>query len=151
MDGYKHTALNFAVFAPLAAAGLLYGQAESVLTFGAGFVIGTLFITPDLDLRYNDAARRWRGLKWVWAPYHRLSRHRGMSHTYVLGPISRLLYLGVWLAPLAYLLWPETVKWDVLLWPVLQVTGGYVIAQWVHLMADGIWPFMPARKSGRRT
>lgn len=151
MHGYEHTTLNLAVFAPLAATGLFYGRMEGVLTFGAGYLIGTLLITPDLDLRYNDAARRWGLLRVLWAPYHLMSKHRGMSHTYVLGPLTRLLYISAWLWPVAYLFRPETVNWDALLWPAVQVIAGYVVAQWLHLMADGIWPFMPARVSGRRS
>ncbi|MGB9860807.1 MAG: DUF2227 family putative metal-binding protein, partial [Candidatus Bipolaricaulaceae bacterium] len=40
-----------------------------------------------------------------WRPYSFLFRHRGLSHHPVLGPLSRFLYLGIWLALLGLLLW----------------------------------------------
>lgn len=160
MHGYQHTTLNLAVLAPLWAVGLAAGRAPDVHLFGAGYLIGTLLITPDLDLRFNDAARRWGVLRFVWTPYHLLSRHRGMSHTYLLGPLSRLLYLTAWVVPLLLLGGAVQLKDLTSLHlastspgPVLaalQVMAGYLVSQWMHLMADGIWPFMPARASRRR-
>lgn len=151
MHGYQHTALNLAAFVPLGVVGLLQGRVEGVLTFGAGFLIGTFLITPDLDLRYNDAARRWGPLRVLWTPYHLLSRHRGLSHTYLLGPLTRVLYISAWIWPFVYGMRPRAIDWDVLIWPAAQVMAGYVVAQWLHLMADGIWPLMPDRRSGRRS
>lgn len=68
-------------------------RAKAVLAFA----VGTLLITQDLDLRCNDASRRWVALRFVWMPYHLLSKHRGVSHTYLLGLVTRLLYLAAWL------------------------------------------------------
>lgn len=157
MHGYQHTALNFAVFAPLGAVGLFAGRVDAVLAFGVGFAVGTLLITPDLDLRFNDAARRWGALRFVWTPYHLLSKHRGVSHTYLVGPVTRLLYLAAWVLPALLLTGavrpgelgrggvPAGVRMA-----AAQGMAGYLVSQWLHLMADGIWPFMPARASRRR-
>lgn len=152
MHGYQHTALNMAFFAPLAAVGLALDQTVSVVAFGAGYLVGTLWITPDLDLRWNDAARRWGPLRFIWTPYHLFSRHRGMSHTYLLGPLTRLLYLGAWIAlalALAGVLKRGDNTWAVPAGTWLlagQVTAGYFLSQWLHLMADGIWPLMKQRR-----
>lgn len=151
MHGYQHTALNMAVFAPLAAFGVFLDREAAVAAFGAGYLIGTLLVTPDLDLRWNDAARRWGPLRFIWTPYHLFSRHRGMSHTYLLGPLTRLVYLGVWvllaLMAAGVLQRGPSVALSAGSWLIVaQVTAGYFMSQWMHLMADGIWPFVRSRR-----
>ncbi|MBZ9714398.1 DUF2227 family putative metal-binding protein [Deinococcus multiflagellatus] len=148
MMGWQHTALNLSVFAPLAGLGVWAGQDQVVLAVGAGYLIGTLYVTPDLDLPLNDAARRWGPLRFIWVPYHRLSRHRGMSHTYVLGPLIRLLYLAVLMWPLVALFRPEIDTGR-----AAQVLAGYLASQWLHLLADGYWPVgrRPRRTLAKRT
>lgn len=121
------------------------------LAFALAYLAGTFFLTPDLDLaeRGVRAVGRWGVLGVLWRPYGRLFRHRGLSHTWVLGPLTRLGYL----AGLLYLLylgarevlaflgvtwrlgpwvWSKEVVWAALL--------GYYLSQWLHLAADGIWP-----------
>lgn len=111
------------------------------------YVIGTFMITPDLDLADGkvNAKRRWGPLGWLWVPYGVISRHRGRSHSYVLGPVSRLLYLLLFagLALAALRLFGVDFR------PVFKhpgagacwMLGGYLISQWLHLIADGIWPW----------
>lgn len=39
--------------------------------------------------------RRWGRLAFLWWPYAKLFRHRGISHHVLWGPLTRLLYLTV--------------------------------------------------------
>jgi len=65
-----------------------------LLLFGGTYVFSSLLLSPDLDLRKNLARRRWGPLGFIWAPYSRIFKHRGISHNLVLGPLTRLIYLG---------------------------------------------------------
>jgi len=117
------------------------------------YLLGTFLITPDLDLAEQQvrAKGRWGWLGWLWVPYGWMFAHRGLSHTWLIGPLTRLLYLGAvglvvfWLcgAIMSYLgldislqaqlkAPPQEVFWALVL--------GYYTSQWLHLIADGIWP-----------
>ncbi|MGB9757862.1 MAG: DUF2227 family putative metal-binding protein [Candidatus Bipolaricaulaceae bacterium] len=83
----------------------LFGLGKELLPLGLAYLLGSLFLSPDLDLWGSRATRRWGILRFLWRPYSFLFRHRGLSHHPVLGPLSRFLYLGIWLALLGLLLW----------------------------------------------
>jgi uncharacterized metal-binding protein len=129
------------------------GYPQTGAALGLGLCFGTLLVTPDLDLHLNDARRHWGSLRFIWGPYAALSRHRSLSHTYLLGPTIRLLYLAVWLPGPAVLVWQ-------LLGDRIQVTSthvrwlalaaiGYYLAQWLHLVGDGILPLTQRPRSRR--
>ncbi|MEM9673975.1 MAG: DUF2227 family putative metal-binding protein, partial [Bacteroidota bacterium] len=68
---------------------------------GIGCFCG-IFISPDLDMRQRTVSEttllRWSsgiGYIWIflWYPYAMLFRHRGISHTPIIGTITRVLYL----------------------------------------------------------
>ena len=60
---------------------------------GLAFLVGGLWLSPDLDTRSNPT-RRWGPLRLLWWPYRRLLRHRSLlSHSPLLGTAGRLLYL----------------------------------------------------------
>ncbi|MBC7098181.1 DUF2227 family putative metal-binding protein [Candidatus Bipolaricaulota bacterium] len=74
-------------------AGGLAGVEEGDLTvFSLSYVAASLLLSPDLDLARSDPSRRWGALRFLWAPYAALFRHRGISHS-PLGPLTRVLYL----------------------------------------------------------
>ena len=67
------------------------------LTAALAFLVGGLWLSPDLDTR-SRPSRRWGWLSVLWWPYRRLVRHRGwLSHTPLLGTATRLLLLLGWL------------------------------------------------------
>jgi len=121
--------------------------------FIGSYLLGTFLITPDLDLaeRPVRARGRWGWLGWLWVPYGWMFAHRGLSHTWIVGPLTRILYLSAvgmvvyWLftAILGYLglninlqaqlqAPPQEILWGLVL--------GYYASQWLHLIADGIRP-----------
>lgn len=70
------------------------GWAWSIL---GGLLLSTLLLSPDLDLIHSHPSRGWGVLRWIWWPYQRMLRHRGISHWPFLGTATRCLYLVVML------------------------------------------------------
>lgn len=83
---------------PLFLGGLVYGDVASIAEIGlfaAAYVVSSLLLSPDLDLKANGARKRWGPLGFIWGPYAHAFRHRGASHSLVLGPLTRLAYLAI--------------------------------------------------------
>ncbi len=79
---------------------------SGALGAGLAFLVGGLWLSPDLDTRSN-ATRRWGWLRWLWWPYRRGLSHRSvLSHSPLLGSTGRLLYLALWITLLSWLLQP---------------------------------------------
>ncbi|GBE17996.1 hypothetical protein BMS3Abin16_00584 [archaeon BMS3Abin16] len=92
--------------------------------FALGFLVSFFLFSPDLDSR-SASYRRWGALRFFWLPYIFVFRHRGLSHNPILGPLSRLIYVGL---PL-YLI---SVKYDLRL-PAFSVELGlfFLLGFWV--------------------
>lgn len=82
----------------------------------AGYTLGWVFLSPDLDLPRSNPLRRWGALKWIWIPYEKTHDHRGLSHWPIVGSMGRSLYLGL---PIFALLWLRNPN---------------ILAQWPELM-----------------
>lgn len=160
-SGRTHNALNLGLLA-LGLGAVFWVAPERfadgwprVFAFAGAYVVGTLLLSPDLDLAHGrvNAKRNWGALGALWVPYGRAFAHRGVSHTYLLGPLTRLLYLALLALPPALLLWALwPAAWATLLGHAQAATSlgpalltGYVLSQWLHLMADGIWPWHEGR------
>jgi uncharacterized metal-binding protein len=129
---------------------------EGVLVGTGSFLVGGLWLSPDLDTRSN-ATRRWGALALLWWPYRRLLSHRSaLSHTPLLGSAGRLLYLAAVVALLSQLLQPlgtppagrvvESLRTLVERRPPLLLTAlaGLEASSWLHLLQDGDpWPRVP--------
>lgn len=64
---------------------------------GISYLLGGLFLSPDLDT-YSRPYQRWGYLRWLWWPYRQWIPHRSvLSHGPIIGTVLRLLYGGVWL------------------------------------------------------
>ena len=129
------------------------------------FVVGGLWLSPDLDVRSN-ALRRWGALRWIWWPYRRLLPHRSLfSHGPLIGMALRL----VWLLALTLLIWKAAAS---LLapafptpsqaWPdlvsalrhhprtLISILVGLEGSVWLHLILDGDPLPAECRKPWRR-
>jgi uncharacterized metal-binding protein len=116
---------------------------------GLAFLIGGLWLSPDLDTP-SRPTRRWGPLSLLWWPYRRLLSHRSLlSHAPLLGTTLRLAYLGV-LGALAALLLaplggPAPARWleqATALWAgqrplLLTALVGLEASSWLHLLQDG--------------
>ena len=68
---------------------------QQALLFFGSYVFSMFLMSPDLDLSKSDAFQRWGLLRWMWFPYAWIFRHRQISHHPLLGPLSRILYIGI--------------------------------------------------------
>ena len=122
---------------------------QPALSFVAAYLFSSLLLSPDMDLARSNPQNRWGILRVLWWPYARLFRHRGWSHNPLLGPLSRVLYLGVIVA----LLWTglhywlsvemvelgDLVKWwkrqleEEWLWALI---AGLLLPNELHILAD---------------
>ena len=119
----------------------------------AGLIIGSVWITPDIDMKGVRTApiKAWGIFGFIWAPLLSVSKHRGLSHTYLRGPTVRLLYISLILTSLWFLIQPALAELPIrTTWTVPSsyhtphfisaLLIGYYAAQWMHLIADGIRP-----------
>lgn len=173
-SGRTHETVNLSVFAALVG-GYAYARArgltdfdllfapETLWAFSLSYLIGTFFITPDLDLAENrmQARNNWGLLGLLWVPYGALFSHRGLSHTWIIGPLTRLVYLLLLALAFGWAA-SEVAPWFGLRfffsaevgdnWPSLLVGAllGYYLSQWLHLIADGIQPDHAFKRKGAR-
>jgi uncharacterized metal-binding protein len=177
-NGRTHETINLLTFASLAGA-YRYAQTQGLLTafepiitpqslglFSLSFLVGTFLVTPDLDLAENHvrAKSNWGLLGLLWVPYGEMFSHRGLSHTWLVGPLTRLIYMIVvglalsWVvsaaAPLfGYRFSVQTQLHDNWLELALGALTGYYLSQWLHLIADGVRPdhgFLRSKRRRRR-
>jgi uncharacterized metal-binding protein len=120
-----------------------------VAVAAAAFLVGGLWLSPDLDTRSN-ATRRWGVLGWLWWPYRRWLPHRSpLSHSPLVGSAGRLLYLALLLGLAAALLQPwgapgpqRLLTAAAELWReqrplVVAAVVGLELSSWLHLIQDG--------------
>jgi uncharacterized metal-binding protein len=177
-NGRTHEAINLTFFAGLAA-GYAYARTQglaaeleqlvppqAVATFSVSYLVGTFLVTPDLDLAEQGvrAKSNWGLLGLLWIPYGSMFSHRGLSHTWLVGPMTRLIYMLIVALALSYVAsgvapffgYNFSVKTQLVRNGQELAIGaliGYYVSQWLHLIADGIAPDHGVRRSsmGRRT
>ena len=162
-SGRVHNAINSLAFVAVAGA---YGYAvqgdlvpryppANIAAFSLAFLAGTFLLSPDLDLAENNVSSKsnWGWLGFLWVPYGWMFSHRGVSHTWIVGPLTRVLYLMLLLALPVYLLKIPLEQFRVRLDQntLLAAIFGYYLSQWLHLIADGVSPdIQPRFRSSRR-
>ncbi|NQV11603.1 MAG: DUF2227 family putative metal-binding protein [Cyanobacteria bacterium] len=150
--------------------GLLWWPWLGPAGFGSGaaaFLLGGLWLSPDLDTRSNPT-QRWGPLALLWLPYRRLLRHRSLlSHSPGLGTAGRLAYLAAIALALSLVLQPlgiipppqRLLALALALWSqqrplLLAALVGVEASSWLHLIQDGDpMPRLPRllrRRPGRR-
>lgn len=108
---------------------------------GMGYFTGSLFLTPDLDVPYSVCRRRWGILGAIWAPYSFFSRHRGLSHHPLCGPLIRIAYVAL---PLSIIFvfagHVLDVPWQ-LVDPkaIVLLMVGVVVVNLIHVLTDRWW------------
>lgn len=153
-SGRTHNLINVGVFAVGGTAALFLHRADLVaitlhdaVLFTVGFFVGTFLLSPDLDLAegHVSSKRAWGFLGFLWVPYGLMFSHRGWSHSWIVGPATRLVYLGIIVALVfgfVRLVWPTlTVPLVPVAWTsLLPLLLGYYVSSWLHLVADGVRP-----------
>lgn len=118
-------------------------------TAAAAFLVGGLWLSPDLDVP-SRATARWGPLALLWWPYRRLLRHRSLlSHSPLLGSAGRLLWLAALVGGACLLMAPlgapqprQLLAAIRALWRQHPLTGLAVLvaveaSAWLHLLQDG--------------
>ena len=120
------------------------------VAFAVAYLVGTFLVTPDLDLaaRSVQAKSNWGVFGLLWVPYGWLFKHRGLSHSWLVGPATRLAYLALLALALGWTAraLAPAFGYDFTLearlerhgrWLALGAVAGYYLSQWLHLLADG--------------
>ncbi|MBO9129970.1 metal-binding protein [Bacillus sp. 165] len=103
-SGKTHTKLNLIALPVIIVLLFSYGYTSKsfLLFFTIGFIIGTYFLSPDLDIR-SASYRKWGLFRIIWYPYQVIMPHRSfLTHTFIIGDLIRLLYLLFVLSPILY-------------------------------------------------
>jgi uncharacterized metal-binding protein len=141
MPGYNaHRLFNYTVFIAIIV-GLFIRDKTLIdlimlLALGAGFYIGTDFITPDLDTD-STAIKRWGRLKIIMLPYKWMFTHRQSSHNIVYGAVIRILYISLLVLGLYYLLFNSLPGENTILSVYVFIfLIGIIIANALHVILD---------------
>ncbi len=96
-SGKFHTRFNILLGLPIALVFLLaqeYGLSV-IVAFGISFLYNAWFFNPDLDLSNFNKPNSLKGLLILpFLPYAWFFKHRGISHHFFWGTITRILYLA---------------------------------------------------------
>lgn len=146
MAQYKtHTTFNIFIAFPLLIWFITYffkPSFNSIFIFSTCFVYATLFMNPDLDLANKIKLFSIRGfLTLPFRGYSLIFKHRGISHSFLLGTITRILWLGAFFYLILYLLKRPflnkkeilaLLKTDLFLYGLSAI----IIADFCHLILD---------------
>lgn len=148
MPGYKtHVKFNLLLGLPVIVAGAYYLYAPPtpfLVTLAVAFSYSTYFMSPDLDLIHQTKLFSLRGLLTLpFRFYSKFFKHRGLSHSFLFGTATRILWLGglsILLFYLAYQTIPSEKQFFSYFKPyklyVLYGLAGVVLADWCHLLLD---------------
>ncbi|MBU4491755.1 MAG: metal-binding protein [Euryarchaeota archaeon] len=140
MPGYNvHRLFNYTVFIAIIVVLCVRDKTlinlKMLLALGAGFYIGTDFITPDLDID-SSAIKKWGRLKIIVLPYKWMFTHRQSSHNIVYGALIRILYISLIVLGLYYLLFSSLPESTILSVYVFIFLIGIIIANALHVLLD---------------
>ncbi len=144
MPGYNaHRIFNYAILIAIAALALYESiNPKQLVALSIGFYVGTDFLTPDLDTE-STAIKRWGKLKILFLPYKWTFTHRKSSHNIIYGAVVRILYIGIVILVLYYILFKsfpsETLLFSVYSLYILLFLAGIIIANTLHVLLDAIF------------
>ena len=148
MAGYKgHSSFNLLLALPALIAldhFFLHSPYPLALTFSVSFAYTTLFMSPDLDLAHSIKLVSIRGvLSLPFRFYSRVFSHRGISHSFFFGSLTRIVWLFAF-ATLVFFLFNQELpsssnlkKFYRTYEPfLLYGLAGICLADWCHLLLD---------------
>ncbi len=148
MSGYKtHSSFNLFLALPALVAAdyyFLHTPYSLLLTFISSFAYTTLFMSPDLDLVHNIKITSLRGLLSLpFRFYSKVFSHRGISHSFFFGSLTRIVWLFC-LATLIFFLLNKTLPTAYSLKKFYRIYEDYLLyglagiclADWCHLLLD---------------
>lgn len=151
-SGKTHDKVNSIVVISILGLGIATQTYELGL-LSLGLAIGTIWLSPDLDLKESLPSNRFGVLKPLLAPYQALSGHHRswISHTPVISNIIRVIYFS---SPLIlYLLISgenELIRKVTLSREFLYLLAGLEISTDIHLILDWLYSTTKQIKKGFR-
>jgi len=130
-DGKTHELHGLLAGGALLVLALALARAEPAY-IASGLVLGTVLLSPDLDMARTRPSSWWGPLRVMWWPYAWAFDHRGVSHSWIVGPLTRLIYIGL---PVGLVWWGCFQLEGVGPW-LAWVAGGIVLGNWLHLLGD---------------
>lgn len=144
MANYKtHTGFNLFFTLPISV-GLGYyfiqPSEKLLVTFTAAFIYGTLFMNPDLDLVHQINLFSLRGfLTLPFRGYSKVFKHRGISHSFLMGSFTRIIWLSATVLLLSFSfsfsgnIFSFCKQYKI---HFLYALAGICLADWSHLLLD---------------
>jgi Uncharacterized metal-binding protein len=150
-SGRTHDRINLVSTAILVYFGYELGFGwDEILAFSLGSLVGTIWFSPDLDIKTSRPVKRWGKLSFIWWPYASIVPHRGISHVPVLGILTRFGYFfGI-----VFLLWlvvrnflPISINLTAIFNNAyfLPFTLGVLFADTLHILSDFIYSSIKSR------
>ena len=158
-SGKTHFRIEASLLVVCAGLSVLLGLREWItisqaLLFLGSYLFSMILMSPDLDLSKSDASYRWGVLRWIWLPYAWIFRHRQMSHHPLLGPLSRILYIGVLVlaATFIYLVsgGNQGPRLRLSIEAVVPVCVGLYLPNLEHILADQVATSCRGKRRRRR-
>ncbi|WP_214801140.1 metal-binding protein [Exiguobacterium sp. ERU656] len=125
------------------------------LPTAVGIAVGTLWLSPDLDLK-SEPYYRFGPLRVLWMPYVKIIPHRSIwSHGLIIGDVIRLLYSAALLIPLLFLAFYSEIIQASTVDSLIDVMPAFIIgvmtASTIHIILDhtSSW-FRPKKKRKKR-
>jgi uncharacterized metal-binding protein len=114
---------------------------QRAVAFGVAYLAASFLLSPDLDLHKNDARRRWGFLGFIWMPYSKIFKHRGLSHNLFFGMITRIGYLGLIIAGIVAGLYYAGVNIPAVAWTpdwhmIGVIVAGLYLPNILHVLYD---------------
>jgi uncharacterized metal-binding protein len=147
-DGKTHLAAAVIALLPAAAATVAYhflGLWPVVIAVAA-YLIGTIWLSPDLDLK-SQPYMAWGPLRWIWWPYMRMVPHRSWwSHGPVIGTLARVSVLvALSSIVVSVLVWQGVISLPGIrsalridLWALFSILSGLEVSALVHIGLDKV-------------
>ena len=148
MSTYRtHTFFNLSFFLPLSFVTIFYFFAPNrfdLIVYSLSFAYATLFMTPDADLANKVKLFSLRGLMTLpFRPYSFLFSHRGISHWFIVGTITRILWLSLLFIAIYTLVYQRSLSLEPILefyqvhkLSLLYCFAGLSISDLGHLILD---------------
>ena len=117
------------------------GRWQTLACMAGGYLLSTAGVNPDQDIGHGrifaERGGLWGSFLYYWTkPYGWMFTHRGISHTHVVGTITRVLFLGLWALPLVPIL-VFGIDWRVVTAYSAWTFLGLTLADSMHIAADG--------------
>lgn len=117
------------------------------LAFSSSFLYATFFMSPDLDLAHQIKLFSLRGiLSFPFRSYAKVFKHRGISHRFLIGTLSRLIWLGLFFWIVSLLIGLSFLSQKEMFYLYHQYKPlilfgffGFAVADICHLLLDKKW------------